>query len=466
MRAQDRASDPEFLSTAYTPLYERAPGEDITLDEFENFAVDRLRVLRLLENAKAEGLGPEALLIHLTPILRKYLPVRRTPSEKESDVRKDVMSHFILRLAYSRTEELRRWFLLQECTLLRVRLEQLTPAQFEAMLCEHSHLRVGHPNNPNRIAQVKGFQPTTSCKCTIPSGAESESETYYQVPFQDATDAVAQRAALLHDGSALLPQHKLYSIIVAKFRTRLAGSLATAAHTFPSVASDPRLKSLLNYVSKHDVVASSRLSDVACADQGSLALEQLDDVANKSMPLCMRATHAALRRNHKLKHWGRIQYGLFLKAAGLSMRDQLKLFELEFTKVMTSEQFHKEYAYGIRHRYGNEGKRTDYTSYGCYKIITEFDPSPGDTHGCPFKHRSPEQLSAILAMTGLQVQDQRTVLQLALTNNFQVACQKHFEFAHPGYASTSVDVEFSGVGNHPNAWFKASRQYHTAKSKQ
>ncbi len=59
----------------------------------------------------------------------------------------------------------------------------------------------------------------------------------------------------------------------------------------------------------------------------------LDVLSKRSMPLCMRQLHNSLKREHKLKHWGRLQYGLFLKGAGLSMEDALAFFQTEFTKV-------------------------------------------------------------------------------------------------------------------------------------
>lgn len=76
----------------------------------------------------------------------------------------------------------------------------------------------------------------------------------------------------------------------------------------------------------------------------------------------MRHLHQQLRRDQHLKHFGRMQYGLFLKGMGLSMDEALLFWRKAFGKV-SDDQFQKNYAYNIRHNYGQEGKRVNYTPY-------------------------------------------------------------------------------------------------------
>lgn len=41
----------------------------------------------------------------------------------------------------------------------------------------------------------------------------------------------------------------------------------------------------------------------------------VDDVARKHFPPCMRNLYDRLKRDHHLKHFGRLQLGLFLKVS-------------------------------------------------------------------------------------------------------------------------------------------------------
>jgi DNA primase large subunit len=46
----------------------------------------------------------------------------------------------------------------------------------------------------------------------------------------------------------------------------------------------------------------------------------------------MRHLHESLKQNHHLKHYGRLQYNLFLKGIGLPVDESLKFFRGEFSK--------------------------------------------------------------------------------------------------------------------------------------
>lgn len=65
----------------------------------------------------------------------------------------------------------------------------------------------------------------------------------------------------------------------------------------------------------------------------------------------------------------------------LPLRSRTHSLSLLLSLLCLALQFDKAYAYSIRHMFGKEGKRTDYTPYSCMKVILSNPPSQGDYHG-------------------------------------------------------------------------------------
>jgi hypothetical protein len=138
----------------------------------------------------------------------------------------------------------------------------------------------------------------------------------------------------------------------------------------------------------------------------------------------------------------------------LSLDDSLDFFQRHFTAV-TGEEFQKQYAYSLRHVFGKEGKREKKRAYGCSKIIGGDAPSAGQYHGCPYKHFDEDHLSQLLQQCNVgDASDRRDILRLKQSHQYQLACQKQFDVQHKGILSKGINLD--NVGNHPNAWFRAS----------
>ena len=116
---------------------------------------------------------------------------------------------------------------------------------------------------------------------------------------------------------------------------------------------------------------------------------------------------------------------------------------------MDVDKFEKGYSYNIRHNYGKEGKRADYSPYNCMKIIMS-NVGPDDIHGCPFKHSDLSNLKQKLLSWNISISSIGEVLEYVGRGHYQLACGKYFQFSHG--INTAVGI------NHPNQYFTESQQ--------
>ncbi|XP_063047938.1 DNA primase large subunit [Engraulis encrasicolus] len=434
-------------------FYSQPPTENISLAEFEIFAVERLKLLKTVENlgvsyVKTSEQYEKKLFGELTNLNFPYKTEAddRKDQNGQSEVekrRKDHISHFILRLAYCQTEDLRRWFIQQEMDLFRFRFSDL-PARYKTEFLHRNNLQY----DTLSVEEKRNLADKLISSSYGVSGATLVEQDYYKVPFQDALDLVRSRKVFLKGGYAYIPHQDIISIVLNDFRTRLSKALALTARSLPAVQSDERLQPLLNHLSHAYVGQDYSIQK----NIGKISLEQIDPLSAKSFPLCMRQLHRALRESHHLRHGGRMQYGLFLKGIGLTLEQALQFWRSEFVKgKVDADKFDKQYSYNVRHMFGKEGKRTDYTPYSCMKVILSNAPSQGDFHGCPFRHSDPELLKQKLQSYKLSPSGISQILDLVKGMHYQLACQKYFELTH--------GLEDAGFSlNHPNQYFIESQK--------
>jgi DNA primase large subunit len=190
------------------------------------------------------------------------------------------------------------------------------------------------------------------------------------------------------------------------------------------------------------------------------------DNLSQHFPLCMQNLHQTLRRDSHLKHFGRLQYTLFLKGIGLSLEECIMFWRRSF-KLMTDDKFNKEYKYNVRHSYGDVGgdanrRGRGYTPYSCQKLLTEPLPGPGQAHGCPYRTFTADNLITTLQRTGINDRDLlKGVREDVAKQRYHVACNRVFEHSHKREMKKVKDDGTWSAADldtivHPNTYFKRS----------
>ncbi|KIJ68953.1 hypothetical protein HYDPIDRAFT_36065 [Hydnomerulius pinastri MD-312] len=449
-------------------FYEKPPLYEVTLEDFETCALDRLRVLAEIESSFARNRPWEELKTVTDAQCKKYLPLSNNSAkahDQDTQRRNDHLSHFVLRLAFCRSEELRRRFVKAETTLFRVRYETALGAERKKFLEDQKFEwdQVGEAEKEKFAEELKALevkQPQPD-----PSGKFGD---YVKVHWTKVPDLVAKRRVFLRRGFAFVPTRELSSFVFHDFESKLEKALEYTAKTLPRMDEDTRLVPILNNLSQGFLAGVPSEWSSPSASGEDIRADMIDDLAKKHFPMCMRNLHECLARDHHLKHFGRLQYGLFLKVLGLSIEEAIVFWRKSFSN-MTDDKFNKEYKYNIRHSYGLEGKRANYPAKSCQQILLTDKPGVGDCHGCPYRHFSPENLQTSLLATyssrGLTTTDLHEVMRTVKEGHYHVACTRVFEITH---ANRGVKMG-EGIGGgesvtHPNQY--AARSIELEKSQE
>lgn len=436
-------------------IYKNPPTEDIKIQEFEDLALERLKVLRIFDGASLKNLRflsddwKEYITAELNREgLKGYIRLftgstSAAGAKKELDLqarRRDYISHFILRLVYCRTQDLQRWFMKCEMEVFKYKFSQLGSNEIKQFL-DLSNLQYVPLTEDQKDKVKDGLYEST----TGQSVAKIEMLDFYKVHFTEVLDLIKSRRCYLKDGFAYVNTLDFISIIAVKQQEQIENGLQSASKLIGELENDERLLHLLK--SLHTTYTGK---DYALGNTSSVPIEALDQLSKKSFPLCMRVAHEHLRTTHHHKHGGRMQFGLFLKGIGVTLEDSLRFWREEFTKKIDAEKFEKSYAYNIRHNYGKVGSMVNYTPYSCMKIIQEKAGGPGECHGCPYKIYDAAALKMKLTGYGVGAAHVQEIMSLVAKGHFQLACGKYFQITH----DSKVEI---GV-THPNQYFEESQK--------
>jgi DNA primase large subunit len=164
----------------------------------------------------------------MAPLLNKYMPLHNNSSAASSfrdgnlhaQRQKDHYSHFILRLAFSSTEDLRQRFKRIETTLFRLRFQQDDARERQAFVESLDFdWEVLNESEKNELA------PSLAAATPGLKKQELEEGGWFKVDWERVPELVEQRKVYLKAGKAYVPAREQMSMVLAEFGARLEKGL-------------------------------------------------------------------------------------------------------------------------------------------------------------------------------------------------------------------------------------------------
>lgn len=451
----------EFYSIPMT-MYAIPPLGKLDLVEAEHLVEERIKLLRVFDikpilTGTDWNMDCPGSLKSLLHAVRSWdggdnfyvVANNKAPSVHRAARVRNHVSHFLLRLYCCRSQELKKWFIWHEMKFLQF---QLLDNDNKLVLGEF--LRINNfPFQPVGITEREELDERQYYFKNMPN---IDHIHIYKMELKQAFDVVRQRKCVLEGGVAYVMQDDMVGIICSRFKMELSHMMARMAQRLPRLEEDDRLIPIIGAVHNELVIAADKRSenDARLKSRKRITPQMVNTLCLESFPPCMRFIHENLRKDHHLKHYGRLYYNLFLKSIGMSVEDAIEFFRQEFVQKITPEKFAKEYTYGIRYNYGQEGKKVELSAYGCQKILNSNPPGTGDAHGCPFRHQDSKNLEVMLRRHGIDDDNIRSIMSEVEAKKYTAGCTKYFQCKHP---NATIRAE-GGEIYHPNQFFAESRR--------
>jgi DNA primase large subunit len=158
----------------------------------------------------------------MKPILDKHMPLAQNSSRStalDSERKKDHYSHFILRLAFSSTEDLRRRFTRLESQLFKLRF-------LDNDVRDRQDFVAGLDFEWEKVTEEEKREYRVELAAVAPTGIRNDSdEGWFKVDWDKVPELVESRRVFLRRGKAFVPAKEQTSMVVSEFGRRLDQAL-------------------------------------------------------------------------------------------------------------------------------------------------------------------------------------------------------------------------------------------------
>ena len=446
---QNSIQEPEKI---IPPTFYEKVGDNITLDlsKLIDLVISRYKLLKDVESLSSNK-------YRLYNIISKKIPISLTWANEET-INNDIASHFLLGLIMVKNDKDLRWFITQESLLYysRIRKTKYNKPEYDMykiLILLGLKLNIFDENDNDDNIDINKIKFRRKI---------NNNEKIYYIDFIDGINLLPSRAYYLHKGNLYILEYDLPQLFIRVFQKKQESILSKIKSNLENFKKDHRIREIMNSFEKEKEKFSfqenKRISNYLNNNQKLKTMKDVDKYSEKCFPLCMCLIQRHLNKYSHLMHFGRLQYTLFLKSAGLPLEEAINLFRKKFEPKVRRDKFDRQYLYYIRHAYGQEGKMRNYFPYNCDKILEINPPMGHECHGCPFKTKSSEDLRSLLTTCNLRDIDIEDIVNKKKNKEYKFCCVRYFKGKFFGSNG-------EGIGIHPNKYFSLAMKILKGESK-